>query len=474
MSRGGWSKRFGVAAIQRPTPQSYISAQFNDGGLTMVLRDELDNLVTGATPASLEHYQHALRLLQCYVGDPVAVVDNAIAASPAMVMAHALRAWLHLLGTEPAGLPVARESLQTARRLPANRREAGHLEAISHIIVGRWHAAGRILEDVTVESPRDALALQAGHQIDFFTGSSRMLRDRIARALPAWHARMPGFHALHGMYAFGLEENADYARAEEQGRRAVELEPRDGWAQHAVAHVMEMQGRQREGIAWMRANPDAWARDSFFCVHNWWHLALFHLDLGEIEEVLALFDGPIYGKRSAVALDMVDASALLWRLHLRGLDLGNRWSALADRWEPLAAAGNYAFNDVHAMMAFMGADRPRAAASLLDAQAAAMARDDDNAMFTREVGHPVTLAIQAFAQGAHGEAVRLLRPVRNIAARFGGSHAQRDLIDLTLIEAAIRSNSTHLAAALVAERIAAKPTSPWALTLRHRSPAIAA
>jgi len=69
-----------------------------------------------------------------------------------------------------------------------------------------------------------------------------------------------------------------------------------------------MQGRQRDGIAWMRADTDAWSRDSFFCVHNWWHLALYHLDLGEIDEVLSLFDGPIYGARSKVVLDMVDAS----------------------------------------------------------------------------------------------------------------------------------------------------------------------
>src|SRR5512144_528473 len=149
-----------------------------------------------------------------------------------------------------------------------------------------------------------------------------------------------GLPAVLGMHAFGLEETGDYARAERQGRKGVELEPRDGWAQHAVAHVMEMQGRQREGIAWMRAEPQAWAHDSFFGVHNWWHLALYHLDLDEIDEVLALFDGPIFGKRSTVVLDLIDASALLWRLDLRGIDVGNRWGSVADLWAPFAAAGN--------------------------------------------------------------------------------------------------------------------------------------
>jgi hypothetical protein len=310
-----------------------------------------------------------------------------------------------------------------------------------------------------------------GHQLDFFTGQSRMLRDRIARALPAWNDRLPGFHSLLGMHAFGLEECGDYARAESAGRRALELEARDTWARHAVAHVLEMTGRKREGVTWMRADPEAWSRDSFLAVHNWWHLALFHLDLGEPAEALALYDGPIYGKPSGIALEMVDASAMLWRLELRGVDVGDRWHALADTWLPHAASGNYAFNDAHAALAFLRADRPHALATLLDAQEAAMARGDDNARFTRQVGRPLTLAFRDFVQGNAGDAARQLRQVRNDAAVFGGSHAQRDLIDLTLLAAAARSGSASLVASLSAERLAARPGSPWKLTAAPRAAA---
>ena len=439
----------------------------------MMMKDNLGLDLTGSTGASGAHYEAAIRQLQCYIGDPVASVDAALHASPGFVMAHALKAYLHLLGTEPNALPVARECYDVASRLPADARERGHLQAIRQLVQGRWREAGRTLEDVSVEHPEDVLALQVGHQIDFFTGEARMLRDRIARALTAWSPGMPGHHAVLGMYAFGLEETGDYRRAETYGRESIELEPRDGWAQHAVAHVMEMQGRQRDGIAWMRANPEAWSKDSFFCVHNWWHLALYHLDLGEVDDALALFDGPIYGNRSTVVLDMVDASALLWRFFLRGIDVGDRWAAVADNWEPIAAAGNYAFNDAHAMMAFVGAGRSKASETVLEAQAAAMERDGDNAFFTREVGHPVARAIKAFGDGNYAEAVRLLRPIRNIAHRFGGSHAQRDVLDLTLIEAALRSGQTALATALAAERIEAKPTSPLARLFVDRAKAMA-
>jgi hypothetical protein len=439
----------------------------------MTITDMRGHRLSGATEAGRGAYERGLRELSLFIGDPVASADLAIAESPEFVMAYALKAWLHLLGTEPAGTHVAHEALEAALRFPATHQEQGHLVAISHLVDGRWHMASRVLEDLTIAHPRDLLALQAGHQLDFFRGDARMLRDRIVRALPAWSPAIPGYHAVLGMEAFGLEETGHYAEAERVGRAAVAIEPRDAWAQHAVAHVMEMQGRQRDGIAWMRDNADAWSRESFFAVHNWWHLALYHLDLGETEEVLALFDGPIYGARSRVILEMIDASALLWRLMLRGIDLGERWNALADAWEPVKDAGAYAFNDAHAMMAFVGAGRTEAARRVLEAQAGAMQRRGDNAAFTREVGRPVALAIAAFGDQNYAECVRLLRSVRNIAHRFGGSHAQRDLLDLTLMEAALRDGQAGLAAALAAERAAVRPTSPLARLFVQRAAALA-
>jgi hypothetical protein len=435
----------------------------------MTIHDDLSLSYSGANADSLAHFERALRQFECYIEDPVASVDAAIEERPEFVMGHALKAYLHLLGTEPAGIAVARDCLATAQRLPANARERGHIAAVARMVDGQWHHAGRLLEDVAIDCPRDILALQAGHLTDFYVGNARMLRDRIARALPAWSPSMPGYHAVLGMHAFGLEETADYVHAEAKGRAAVDLEPRDGWAQHAVAHVMEMQCRTRDGIAWMDANPEAWSTDSFFKVHLWWHLALFHLELGEIDEVLALFDGPIHGERSTMVLDMVDASALLWRLHLRGIDVGQRWATVADGWESIATAGNYAFNDVHAVMAFVGAQRPDAVAAVLETQQMVMQGGGDNAAFTREVGHPLALAIKAFGQGCYDDSVRLIRQIREIAQRFGGSHAQRDLLDLTMIEAALRAGNRPLATALCSERRTTRGHSPLTRQLIART-----
>jgi hypothetical protein len=415
-------------------------------------QDALGHALSGADPKAIDFFEQASHELRCLVADPLATANKALAESPNFTMAHALVAWLYLLGTEPGAIAPARAALEAARALPADEREAMHLGAIEHVVNGRWHAAGALLEDLSIRWPRDALALQVGHQIDFFTGHSRMLRDRIARAAPSWQVGMPGYHAVLGMHAFGLEETGDYARAEALGRRSVELEARDTWGWHAVAHVMEMQNRRRDGVAWLGNGRESWSDGSFFAVHNWWHLALFHLGLDQMDEVMTLVDERIVGPGSPLVLEMIDASAMLWRLQLRGIDVGDRWNTLADRWAAVSQASTYAFNDWHAMMAFVGAGRDADAKALLAGQDEALKGDNDNVGFLRDVGQDATRAVHAFAAGRYGEAVQRLRPLRSRAHRFGGSHAQRDLIDLTLIEAARLDGQGLLADALQRER----------------------
>src|SRR6185295_5972508 len=132
------------------------------------MKDRVGYNVTGANQGSLDALEQGLHEFRCYIGDPVTSVERAVADSPALVMGHVLKAYLHLTGTEPAALPVARKAHEIAQRLPANDRERRHLEAIRLLVEGRWRAAGLVLEDLSIDYPLDGLALQAGHQIDFF------------------------------------------------------------------------------------------------------------------------------------------------------------------------------------------------------------------------------------------------------------------------------------------------------------------
>lgn len=425
----------------------------------MTTLDFRGDAITGANVKSASLFEQALAEFQCYVGDPVATIDRAIEESPEFVMAYCLKAYLCLCGTEAGLAPAAEACVGRAEALKTNTRERQHIAALRSLAHGELEIASERLEDILIEHPRDILALQAAHLFDFYRGDSRNLRDRVARVRYAWSSEDPGYHALLGMHAFGLEECGDYARAESTARRALEMNPRDSWAHHAVAHVYEMQGRVDRGIEWMRARESLWAEDNFFAIHNWWHWALYHLELDQYGEVINLYDRRIRGNGSQVILDLVDASAMLWRLHLRGVDVGQRWEEIAKAWAPHAQEGYYAFNDLHAMMAFVGANEWELADAVLQTMTRRLQQPGSNRAMTRDVGLPLARGFLAFGRGDYATTVELLRPIRAFAHRFGGSHAQRDVIDLTLIEAALRSRQMPLVRRLAAERLALKPTS---------------
>ena len=424
--------------------------------------------------ASLERYEAAADQFHSYFGNPLVAIDEALAADPGLMMGHCLRAGMLITSTEKAALPLALasvEAVEAASRL-ANDRERGHAAAARAWIEGDIERAVERYGAILHEHPRDTLALQLAHLSDFFLGNSVMLRDRVAQVLPHWSAGVPGYGYVLGMHAFGLEETAHYERAEATGVRALEQNPRDPWAIHAVTHVMEMQGRVADGITWLTTREADWAPDNGFAFHNWWHLALYHLDLGDTARVLEIYDRHIRPGSSQVVLEIIDATAMLWRLHLRGIDAGGRWRDLASAWEPLAEDAHYAFNDAHAMMAFVADGRSAAAGRLMAAMERAAAGSGTNARMTREVGQPFVRALAAFGAGDYASAVALLTRVRPVASRFGGSHAQRDIVTLTLLEAALRGGQARLARSLAAERTDLKPASPFNRIVARRAMAL--
>jgi tetratricopeptide (TPR) repeat protein len=427
----------------------------------MTHRDQFGAVVTSGDAAAVRQLDAAVAKLMIFNNDPVAEVDEATAIDPGLVMGHVLKGLLCVLGMEKSLLPDARAALAAGKAAAkgSSIREHRHLKALEAWIDGRLNDACAAWEEILVEHPNDGLAMMAAHQGDFFLGQSSELRDRVARRLPDIDrgSRLEGYY--QGMYAFGLEEMADYARAEEAGQRAVASDPRDAWAIHAVAHVLEMTNRIADGQEWLATRAEDWSPNNFFAVHNWWHLALYYFDEQRWDQVLELYDARVRGSDSTAIMDMIDASALLWRLKLHDVDVGDRWQRMAEAWEPRIDDAWYAFNDTHAMMAFAGAGRADLAQRLLAVMERSAQQATDNGMMTRSVGLPVARALLACADGRYAEAVELLGPVKAIAARAGGSHAQRDLLAQTLTCAAERSGRTRLARSLLNERMALKPRS---------------
>ena len=417
--------------------------------------------VTVASRTALDHFETALSQMLSYTGDPVETIEMAIGEDPEFILGHCLRAHAGGVMADAAFCDHVRESVTAAEALAdkADDRERKHISAARNWFEGNFDQATNILESALVDYPRDTLALLISHLFDFYRGDTHNLRDRIARVLPNYSSDSAEYGYVLGMYAFGLEECNEYAIAEETGKKAVEMNAGDVWAIHAVAHVLEMQGRQDEGINWYESRVDDWSVDNGFAVHNWWHLALYYLDLQQFDKVLDIYDSTIFD--GTVALEMLDASALLWRLHLMEIDTGERWKVLSEKWaETIDQAGYYCFNDVHAVMAFVGSGRFDLADVMINQLKGGASNDNGSGSMIRNVGLPVGEALVAFGKRNYDHCVEQLSGIRYTANQFGGSHAQRDVIAQTLIESAIRSNQLNYARALLAERNAKKSTSP--------------
>jgi len=428
--------------------------------------DRTGSPVSCTNPDAVALFDQALNQFHSYFGDPVATIDRALQLEPDFVLGHVFRGAMFAVTMENKFLTEIESSVKHAvgSWQHANDRERGHLRALQRFLGGDLNGAGVAWDRVLADCPRDALALQCGHLIDFYRGDATNLRDRVARVLPHYDAAHPSRSFVLGMQSFGFEECHQFDRAEQMGRQALDLEPADPWAIHAVAHVMEMQNRYDEGIDWYTERERDWAPDNGFAFHNWWHLALYHMERDEYDRALAIYDRDIYPGEAEFLLGLVDATAFLWRLHLQGVDTGQRWTPVADQWQAHADAENgfYAFNDWHAMMAYVGAGRKPAARQLRAAMEQVARGPGEHAGITARVGLPIANAVWAFGQEDFATAIAHLWPVRTTANQFGGSHAQRDALNQTLIVAAIRAGEHGLAANLLNERLAHKPESPLA------------
>ncbi len=417
--------------------------------------------------SAIDGLERALLCALSFRGDAIAEIDRVLTEHPGFVMAHLFKAsWL----SQAMETRIYRQMVQAFENAAtlaarANNRELGHLAAVRKWVNGDFYGAVQTWEDILTRYPRDLIALQLAHLSHVLLGDVVGQRDTVARVFSLWDETIPGYEFVLGFYAFGLEENSDYFRAEEMGREALSMRPDNPYAVHAVGHVMEMKGRQAGGIRFMMDHAKHWDTSNF-ANHLWWHTGLFHIDIGAIEPVLEIYDQHLRGSIEGDKYQELDASALLWRLNLLGIDTGDRWRDLADKWAPAAQDTLYAFNDVHAMMAFVSDDRTDAQAALLSANERHVEHGGDaNAAMSREIGLPFCLAIQDFHDQRYGDCVDRLVPVRYMTYKLGGSFAQRDIIGWTLLEAALRARRFDLALALANERCALKPTS--ALNWQH-------
>jgi len=411
---------------------------------TPVHRDRLGLELSAANGEAARAFDDTVWAYVGFSREPGVPLKRALQADPAMPMALCLQGYfLHLMGL-PALAVKARGVHESVLKIKdLNAREKAHVSALGAWCDGEIERACEILDGILREHPRDFLALKLANYLYFYMGDAANVRNGPARALRHWDEGTPGFGHLLALHAFGLEECGDYAAAERAGRRATDINPGDPWAVHAVAHVTEMQGRAAEGAAWIENLAPHWDAANFFRFHLWWHLALLHWGAGRPEEALRLYDSRIWADGSSENLSLCNDISLLARLELAGIDVGARWDAAAKVVREQAGGSVMAFVDAHYALA-LGAVPP-------------LADRGTTARVHAAVGRAACEGVVAWRGKEYAHAAGLLAPVRNDLRSLGGSHAQRDLFVLILLDSALKSGDRALARTVLAERALLRP-----------------
>jgi len=365
-----------------------------------------------------------------------------------------------------AAVPSARASAERALAAGGTPREQAHAAALAAWAGGEPERALAAWEAIGAEHPRDILAFRLHHFLAFWMGRA-VAMARFADAIaPHWDAGVPGFASTLGCRAFACEEVGRYAEAEALGREAVEREPTDAWAAHAVAHVLEMQGRRGEGIAWIAGLQANWGESNNIRHHLFWHRALFHIERGEHDWALRLYDegfrdlaAPLTQAMPDLYIDIQNAASALFRLERLGVAVGDRWGELADHAQARIGDTQSAFTLPHWMMALCATQRWDAAKRMLDAIEQAANGSGLPALILRRSALPACRAVWLRARGDHAAALEAMAPALGSMAELGGSHAQQDVLEQLFLDVALRAAREDAARTLL-ERVAARRPVP--------------
>lgn len=348
-------------------------------------------------------------------------------------------------GDAPAA---ARPHIERARAGAASvtQREGRFIEAVAAWVEGNMRRAVQLHEEQARDFPRDLVSVKLGQYHCFNLGDcAGMLRLGLA-ALP--HAA--DVPQVHGMVAFGFEQCHRLREAEASARRAIAMQRKEPWAHHALAHVMLTEGRLREGLAFMEDVSETWTGlNSFMVTHNWWHLALFLIDLGRADEALSVHDRHCWGVAKAYSQDQIGAVSLLARLELAGQDVGERWTELGSYLAQHTQDQVLPFLDLQYLYGLARAGRPEADALLARIEAFAPQAPEASRHAWQKVCVPAAHGLVAHARGDFKKAAEALGTALPRMIEIGGSHAQRDLFGQIHVDALVRSGEArHLAQAL--------------------------
>ncbi len=374
-----------------------------------------------------------------------AALARAIDLDADHVAAHALKGFACLILARHELQAEASLALGEARRALSERDggtgdERVLVEALALAVEGHFGHAADTLDAGFGDRMAIFLPFKLSHSLRFMIGDGAGMLAASRRMLRDWSEDHAAAGFLLGCHAFALEESGAFREAEAAGRVAVAIQPEDAWGMHAVGHVFEMSGDGTAGIRWLEAGRASWSRCNNFSFHMAWHLGLLHLERGDFERVLDLYDADVRPEPTDDFRDVANAVSLLWRLEHCGVDVGRRWDELAEIARRRVRDTSLIFAMLHNLLALVAAGDEANAALTLRSIAERAAGEADQSRVAAEVGLPLARMIAELVPGAmpSGGARPALGELLDRLQRLGGSNAQRDVFMLALAEHAAR------------------------------------
>jgi tetratricopeptide (TPR) repeat protein len=423
-----------------------------------MMYDICRSTVSLSCPDSLENWNSMILAFLSHGTATPTHLGHVLTTEPDFAIGHAARGLFSLMMGRAELVSVAQEAALVARRLASSQtlsfREGQWIRALELWLDGSPSGAVDAMEQILSRNPADTLSAKVSHGINFILGDHVAMRSSIERVLDAHGPDHPCGGYVLGCHAFALEETGAFERAERTGREGLARASNDAWGLHAVAHVYDMTARPSLGIALIAQNSDAWEHCNNFRYHVWWHKALLHLDRGEIDVALGLYDAQIRADKTDDYRDIANATSLLTRLELEGVNVGRRWDELADFAANRTGDGCLVFADLHYMLALTGANRPEARQAMADRFARDAARTGEMNARVSDPGLAALSGLNAFAEGRYNAAFTHLSNARPRMLTIGGSHAQRDVFDRMTIDAGLRAGRIDETQAILEDRMA--------------------
>jgi tetratricopeptide (TPR) repeat protein len=419
------------------------------------LSDRHGLALSARSSSAVEEYIEGLDLQLSLNAGGVAGLAAAVQADPDFALGHAGLAFAHWYRSD---LPAARASVQQACALlgDVTPRERRHVEIVAAAVAGEGAEALPLMHEHLAEYPRDGLIVQLA--LLTINGSGRFTRpqeayDLLAGLAPDWGDDW----WFLGYYAFVHHELKLLDDARRLAEASLERHPRNPTAAHPLAHVFFESNDHAGGRGFLADWIAAYDRAAPFYCHLSWHLALFELAQGNVQRVLELYDDAISPAVSHTRTTLVDSASLLWRYEIYGCQpkMELPWADVCAYVGRVAPQPGMAFFDAHAALAFAAMGDREAMATLI----AGLEALATNRPLVSEVVLPLARGIEAFGQGGYDEAIGWLEPLDGQLVRVGGSHAQWEVFEDTLLQAYLRTGRFEPAEALLRRRLAQRSSA---------------